>query len=36
MQERFVIVNDKGVIIGRNIGELKDIKAILDNYLQTN
>ena len=31
-----LLVNDKGVIIGRNIGMLKDIKAILDNYLQTN
>ena len=31
-----ILVNDKGVIIGRNIGKLKDIKAILDNYLQIN
>lgn len=30
-----LLVNDKGVIIGRNSGELKGIKAILDNYLQS-
>ena len=30
-----LLVNDKGVIIGRNNGKLKDLKAILDNYLQS-